>query len=413
LRRPAARARVGGRRLPKALFGILSLFPVGLAVGAQKQISREALEAALAGSARSTPQLAAARAFVEDLQAQDKSVIGAFVHGSAARGDSLDDSDVDLHVVVEGDPPAPAAFWRDDVVLDVMYLSTDMMTVDPRDFLDSEEGREELARGHLVWDIVDSIVIFDPDGLVRGYKRIAATLSRDPELLKLRAGFILEDSVGTLGEARDAFARDPLEGFTHLYRAPGPAVRGGAAPIAMQSLVAMGSRPLGFRSLFPQFRVAAEDFGYLELVGYAQAAWGLSNVSVARADAAFELMTRIYDSGVKAVEAARAEGLEEAATSSEPYMSATERDRAVALAKSLVDSGEVHGAIAFAVGKSLQVLALDEFPNPWLKADRGRPEEVIRKGIEKILGSPDTEDTSARMDALDTIQWTLAELLSG
>ncbi len=381
-------------------------------LGAQKEIPRGALEAALSGSARSTPQLAAARAFVDDLQQQDKSVIGAFVHGSAARGDSLDDSDVDLHVVVEGDPPPPAAFWRDGVVLDVMYISTDMMTVDPRDFLDSEEGREELARGHLLWDIVDSIVIFDPDGLARGYKRVAATISRDPELLKLRAGFILEDSVGTLGEARDAFAEDSLKGFTLLYRAPGPTVRGGAAPVAMSALLAMGSRPMGFRGLFPQFRVAAEDFGYLEVVGYAQAAWGLTTVSVARADTAFDLMTRIYDSGVKAAEAAKAEGLPEA-EAAEPYMSAAERDRAVALAKSLVDSGEVHGAIAFAVGKAMQVLSLDAFPNPWLKADRGKPEEVIRKGIEKILGSPSTEETAARMDALDTIQWTLAELLSG
>ena len=382
-------------------------------MGAKKEIPRAALEAALAGSARSTPQLAAARSFVEGLQAEDTSVIGAFVHGSAARGDSLDDSDVDLHIVVEGEPPAPAAFWRDGVVLDVMYISTDMMTVDPRDFLDSEEGREELARGHLLWDIVDSIVIFDPDGLTRGYKRVAATLARDPELLKLRAGFILEDSVATLGEARDAFAEDSLKGFTLLYRAPGPAVRGGAAPVAMQALLAMGSRPMGFRSIFPQFRVAAEDFGYLELVGYAQAAWGLSTVSVAGADSAFELMTRIYDSGVKAVEAAREQGMAEEAAASEPYMSKDERDRAIALAKSLVDSGEVHGAIAFAVGKALQVLSLDKFPNPWLKADRGKPEDVIRKGIEKILGSPSTEETAARMDALDTIQWTLAELLSG
>src|SRR6266699_4584669 len=92
-------------------------------------IPRAALEAALAGGFKTTPQLSAARGFIEDLQAQDDTGIGAFVHGSAARGDSLDDSDVDLHVVVEGEPPAPAAFWRDGVVLDVMYLSTDLMTV--------------------------------------------------------------------------------------------------------------------------------------------------------------------------------------------------------------------------------------------------------------------------------------------
>ncbi len=379
---------------------------------AQKDIPRAALEAALSGGVRSTPQLSAARSFVEDLQAQDDSVIGAFVHGSAARGDSLDDSDVDLHVVVEGEPPAPASFWRDGVVLDVMYISTDMMTVDPRDFLDSEEGREEISRGHLLWDIVDSIVIFDPDGLVRGYKRIAATLAREPELLKLRAGFILEDSVGTLSEARDAFTEDLLKGFTLLYRAPAPTIRGGAAPVAMTSLLAMGSRPMGFRSLFPQFRVAAEDFGFMELVSYAEAAWGLSSVSVARADAAFELMTRVYDSGVKAAETARAEGMPEA-EAADPTMTPVERDRTVALAKSLVDGGEVHGAIAFAIGKALQVLSIDEFPNPWLKADRGTPESVVRKGVEMILGSPTTEDTAARMDALDTIQWTLAELLSG
>jgi len=173
-------------------------------------------------------------------------------------------------VVVEGEPPAPAAFWRDGVVLDVMYISTDLMTVDPRDFLDTEAGREELARGHLLWDIVDAIVIFDPDGLVRGYKRVAATLSRDPELLKLRAGFILEDSVGMLSDARGAFAEDTLKGFTLLYRAPAPTVAGGAAPTAMTALLAMGSRPMGFRSLFPQFRNAAEDFGYAELVAYAE-----------------------------------------------------------------------------------------------------------------------------------------------
>lgn len=378
----------------------------------KKEIPRAAIEAALSGAFRSTPQLAAARAFVDDLQAQDDAVIGAFIHGSAARGDSLDDSDVDLHVVVEGEPPAPAAFWRDGVVLDVMYLSTDLMTVDPRDFLDSEAGREELARGHLLWDIVDSIVIFDPDGLVRGYKRVAATLSRDPELLKLRAGFILEDSVGTLNEARDAFAEDTLKGFTLLYRAPAPTVAGGAAPLAMAALLAMGSRPMGFRSLFPQFRVAAEDFGFAELVAYAEAAWGLLQVTVAQADAALEMFTRLYDSSLAAFETAKGEGMP-AAESAEPYMSKVERDRAVALAKSLVDSGEVHGAIAFATGKAVQLLALDDFPNRWLKADRGRPEEVVRRGIEKILGNPTTEQIGQRLDAVDTVQWTLAELLSG
>lgn len=376
-------------------------------------IPRAALEAALAGGFKTTPQLSAARGFIEDLQSQDDTVIGAFIHGSAARGDSLDDSDVDLHVVVEGEPPAPAAFWRDGVVLDVMYLSTDLMTVDPRDFLDSDAGREELARGHLLWDIVDSIVIFDPDGLVRGYKRVASTLSRDPELLKQRAGFILEDSVGTLAEARDAFADDPLKGFTLLYRAPAPTVRGGAAPVAMAALLAMGSRPMGFRGLFPQFRMAAEDFGYLELVSFAEAAWGLGTVSVAQADTAFEMLTRLFDSSLRAMEAAREEGLHEAVEAAEPYISPSERDRTVALAKSLIDAGEVHGAIAFAAGKGLQLLSIDEFPNPWLKADRGTPESVIRKGVEAILGSPGTENTAARLDALDTVQWTLAELLSG
>jgi predicted nucleotidyltransferase len=378
----------------------------------QKEIPRAAMEAALAGGFRTTPQLSAARVFVEELCKQDDSVVGAFVHGSAARGDSLDDSDVDLHIVVEGDPPGPAAFWRDGVVLDVMYLSTDLMTVDPRDFLDSEAGREELARGHLLWDIVDAIVIFDPDGLVRGYKRVAATLSRDPELVKLRAGFILEDSVGTLTEARDAFAEDTLKGFTLLYRAPSPTIRGGAAPVAMTALLAMGSRPMGFRSMFPQFRMAAEDFGYLELIGYAEAAWGLASVSVAQADNAFEWMTRLYDSALKAVEAARAEGVE-GVEGADPLLSINERNRALALAKSLVDAGEVHGAIAFATGKSIQLLSMADFPNPWLKADRGTPEAVIRKGLEKLIGSPDTEDTANRLDALDTIQWTLAELLSG
>jgi len=213
--------------------------------------------------------------------------------------------------------------------------------------------------------------------------------------------------------ARDAFADDSLKGFALLYRAPAPTVRGGAAPMAMAALLAMRSRPMGFRGLFPQFRMAAEDFGYLELVNFAQAAWGLASVSVAQADGAFAMLTRLFDSSIRAVEAAREEGMNAAVAAAEPYISPAERDRTVALAKSLVDSGEVHGAIAFAAGKSLQLLSFDEFPNPWLHADRGTPESVIRKGVESILGSPSTEETAARLDALDTVQWTLAELLSG
>jgi hypothetical protein len=302
--------------------------------------------------------------------------------------------------------------WKGDVVLDVMYVSTDLMTVDPRDLLDSEAGREELARGHLLWDIVDSIVVFDPDGLVRGYKRIAAMLSRDPEILKLRAGFILEDSVGTLQEARDAFVEDPLKGYTLFYRAPLPSVRAGAAPLAMEALVALASRPLGFRGLFPEFRVAAEDLGYVELVNYAAAAWGVHEAAVSDADAAFDMMRKLFDSSVRAVEEASAEG-DASAAEAAPFVNTLERDRAVSLAKGLVDRGEVQGAVAFCLGKSMQLLSFDEFPNPWLKVDRGKPLEAVRKGVEKILGSPTTEQTAERLDALDTVHWSIAELLSG
>jgi predicted nucleotidyltransferase len=378
----------------------------------KKSLQDKAFEATLATGLKTSPQLSAARGFVQDLMEQDDTVIGAFIHGSAARGDSLDDSDVDLHVVVEGEPPAPAAFWREGVVLDVMYVSTDLMTVDPRDFLDSEQGREELSRGHLVWDIVDSIVILDPDGLVRGYKRVAATLARQPELLKLRAGFVLEDSVATLEEARNAFAEDPLLGFTLLYRAPAPTVRGGAVPLAMGAVLSMAARPLGFRSLFPQFRVAAEDLGFMEMVGWAETAWGLQEASVSRADKSFDLLARLFQSSVKAVEVA-VESEDPAAQAAEPYVSETERDRTIGLAKSLVDMGEIQGAIAFALGKSMQLLSFDEFPNPWLQVDNGRPLKVVRAGIEKLLGDPNTEDTATRLDALDALHWTIADLLSG
>jgi len=375
-------------------------------------LEARALEAEISRGLKITPQLEAARGFTRDLSDQDASVVGAFVHGSAARGDSLDDSDVDLHVVIAGEPPEPAALWKDGVVLDVMYVSTDLMTVDPRDLLDSEAGREELARGHLLWDIVDSIVVFDPDGLVRGYKRVAAMLARDPEILKLRAGFILEDSVGTLQEARDAFVNDPLQGYTLLYRAPLPGVRAGAAPLAMGALVALASRPLGFRGLFPEFRVAAEDLGYVEIVNYAAAAWGVEEASVADADAAFEMLRRLFDSSVRAVEQASAEG-DASAAAAAPYVNPLERDRALALAKGLVDRGEVQGAIAFCVGKAMQLLSIEEFPNPWLGVDRGKPLEAVRKGVEKILGSPSTAATAERLDALDTVHWSIAELLSG
>ncbi len=370
------------------------------------------LEAEISRGLKVTPQLQAARSFTRDLADQDSSLVGAFVHGSAARGDSLDDSDVDLHIVIAGEPPEPAALWMDGVVLDVMYVSTDLMTVDPRDLLDSEAGREELARGHLLWDIVDSIVVYDPDGLVRGYKRIAAMLSRDPELLKLRAGFILDDSVGTMQEARKAFEDDPLKGYTLLYRAPLPGMRAGAAPLALGALVALGSRPLGFRGLFSEFRVAAEDLGYLELVGFAAAAWGVQEAAVSDADHAFEMLRRLFDSSVRAVEEASAQG-DPSAAAAAPYVNPLERDRAVALAKGLVDRGEVQGAIAFCVGKSVQLLSIDEFPNPWLGVDRGKPLEAVRIGVEKILGSPSTEATAERLDALDTVHWSIAELLSG
>lgn len=380
---------------------------------AQKtSLQARALEAEISRGLKITPQLEAARQFTRDLSDQDSAVVGAFVHGSAARGDSIDDSDVDLHIVIAGEPPEPAALWKDDVVLDVMYVSTDLMTVDPRDLLDSEAGREELARGHLLWDIVDSIVVFDPDGLVRGYKRIAAMLSRDPEILRLRAGFILEDSVGTLQEARDAFAEDVLKGYTLFYRAPLPGVRAGAAPLAMESLVALASRPLGFRGLFPQFRVAAEDLGYVELVNYAAASWGVQEASVQDADNAFEMLHRLFESSVHAVEEASAEGDPSAAVAA-PFINTLERDRVLALAKGLVDRGEVQGAVAFCLGKSMQLLSFDEFPNQWLHVDHGRPLEAVRAGVEKALGSPSVEQTAERLDALDTVHWSIAELLSG
>lgn len=375
-------------------------------------LQARALEAEISRGLKITPQLEAARTFTRDLADQDSSVVGAFVHGSAARGDSLDDSDVDLHVVIAGEPPQPAALWKDDVVLDVMYVSTDLMTVDPRDLLDSEAGREELARGHLLWDIVDSIVVYDPDGLVRGYKRIAAMLSRDPEILKLRAGFILEDSVGTLQEARDGFAEDPLKGYTLLYRAPLPGVRAGAAPLAMEALVALASRPLGFRGLFPQFRVAAEDLGYVELVNYVAASWGVQDASVADADHAFDMLSSLFGSSVRAVEEASAEG-DPSAAEAAPFVNALEHDRVLSLAKGLVDRGEVQGAIAFCLGKSMQLLSFEEFPNPWLNVDHGRPLEAVRIGVDKVLGSPTVEQTAERLDALDTVHWSIAELLSG
>jgi hypothetical protein len=150
----------------------------------------------------------------------------------------------------------------------------------------------------------------------------------------------------------------------------------------------------------------------MELVGYAEAAWGVEEASVARADDAHKMLGRLLDSSVAAVEAARQES-DPAADAAAPYINATERDRVLALHQSLLDSGEIQGAIAFATGKAVQLLAFEEFPNPWLKADRGRPLEAIRKGILKLLGEPTTEQTATRLDALDTIHWSLAELLSG
>jgi predicted nucleotidyltransferase len=139
-------------------------------------------------------RLAIASAFAKEQIEQNPDITAVFVHGSAARNDGVECSDIDIRLLVDdcGDKPARPAkpdvgiAWREGIFIDAAYVSA----------ADYSNAIELLKHPYLAGSINDAVILFDRSGVLTKVKEVVIKQFMEPEWLNARVSSLIPSIKG-------------------------------------------------------------------------------------------------------------------------------------------------------------------------------------------------------------------------
>jgi predicted nucleotidyltransferase len=203
-------------------------------------------------------------------------VVAAFVCGSIVYEEELGETDVDVRVILDGEP-APGFFVRrGDVPLEVTFTCL-------KHFLDDEQV---LSHPILASDVVRCCIIYDPTGMLAALRERIRERYSEERYLMTRAWKMFGEALEMFRRSKEEF-REKEE--LPLWTFRGAMFRAGEVPLILLDI------PLTHRRLFVFLRTAARMLNDDEVHGFGLETLGSSGISKNEATKALEEAMTIFD----------------------------------------------------------------------------------------------------------------------
>ena len=144
---------------------------------------------------------------IKELQDLD-TCLGAFVFGSAARGEVTKDSDLDVKVIVSNSKGCTSIShpFINDIKLDINFLSLDLI---------EKFTKEDIEKGERIPMIAESIIIFDKTGQLKQLKK-KAVAAKPKKITNLDPTWIQYMVYHATNKAKRHLISDPLSSLLSL-----------------------------------------------------------------------------------------------------------------------------------------------------------------------------------------------------
>lgn len=205
-------------------------------------------------------------------------VVAAFVCGSSVYEAEPEETDVDVRVILDGEPALGYLVERDGVPIEVTFTSL-------RNFLEEEQV---LCHPVLPSDILRGRIIYDPAGVLKRLRE--RIVERYGEYIAVRARRMLNEALEMTKKAQRGFER---MGRIPLWTFRGAMFRAGETPLILLDM------PLTHRRLFLFLREAAWRMRDEEIHGLGLETLGSSGISKAEALKALDEIMTIFDAQEK------------------------------------------------------------------------------------------------------------------
>lgn len=137
--------------------------------------------------------LSIARAFLEEQLAKRDDIVAAYIYGSVVRGDATEDSDIDMAIVIAGEPDTTKYRGGVDGWRNGTYIEASLQ---PKAAY--EDPERVLAEPFKATPFYHSLIIHDPTGVLTEAYRHVRSVYMEPRWLKVRVDFWLNTSQDSL-----------------------------------------------------------------------------------------------------------------------------------------------------------------------------------------------------------------------
>jgi hypothetical protein len=210
----------------------------------------------------------------------EDNLAASYVYGSVARGDCVESSDVDLHIVLRDYTQAekiPHTIWAGNIPVGVSPHPLAFYMTSPEWIL---ENIDTTAGWEGLWEMDKIIVLHDPGNLVSSFKEKTTQVIYNKSLLKARANISLKAAATEAAKVKKNLSENALDqAISHMYALGGGGeMYSGAAVHVLKTAVKFSGLPLTTRRIWLRFKEACYKLNALDLQKLLEDCYGMDQL---------------------------------------------------------------------------------------------------------------------------------------
>lgn len=189
---------------------------------------------------------------------QGDNLVAAYVYGSLARGDYVESSDVDLHIVLRDYAQAaeiPHTNWVCGIPVGVAPHPLSFYKTSPEWLL---ENVELAGKWEGLWEIEKITILYDPSKIVSSFRDRITPILNNNLLLKARSKTSFAEAIAQIKKVKQDLRKGALDqALAHMFALGGGGDEySGAAVHVLKTVIKFSGLPLTTRRIWLRFREA-------------------------------------------------------------------------------------------------------------------------------------------------------------
>jgi len=205
--------------------------------------------------------------------------VAAYIYGSVARGDCVESSDVDVHIVLKDNAKIknmPHVKWIRDVKVDISPHPLIFYKIPPEWIL---KNINTAAKWEGLWETEKIIILYDPQNIVSSFKEKITPIIHDKRLLRARAQISLEAAINGTTKVEEKLMEESLgQAISYMYSLRGGEGYSGVAPQLLKTVIKFSGLPLTVRRIWIRFKEACNKLNMPEIYELLRKCYGMNQL---------------------------------------------------------------------------------------------------------------------------------------